>query len=82
VALLRPVVRKAVPGSDLLVAKQGIAYFMCRLGVMRNGDSDGTAEAEACLREALALCEDTDNVLLKQMALRDLANMSGRLTSR
>jgi len=49
---------------------------------MRNGDSDGTAEAEACLREALALCEDTDNVLLKQMALRDLANMSGRLTSR
>ena len=29
VALLRPVVRKATPGSDLLQAKQGLAAFPC-----------------------------------------------------
>jgi len=45
---------------------------------MRNAGSHETAEAEACLREALALCEDTDDVALKQDILRHLANMSGR----
>jgi len=79
VAMLRLVVRKAAPGSDLMVGKQGLASFLCRLGVaMQNAGSDGTAEAEACLREALALCEDTDNVALKQRVLSHLANMSGR----
>jgi len=78
VALLRLVVRKAAPGPDLLVTKQALASFLCILGVMRNAGSDGTAEAEACLREALALCEDTDAVLLKQRVLRHIANMSGR----
>jgi len=45
---------------------------------MRDAGPDATtAESEACLREALALCEDTDEVLLKQTVLRHLANMSG-----
>jgi len=78
VAILRPVVRKAAPGFELMVSKQGLASFLCEVGVMRNAGSDGTAEAGACLREALALCEDTDDVLLKQSVLRHLANMSGR----
>jgi len=78
VALLRLEVRRAAPGSDLLGAKHGLVSVLCNLAVMQNTGSDGTAEAEACLREALALCEDADAVLLKQMVLRDLANMSGR----
>jgi len=45
---------------------------------MRNAGSGGTAEAEACLREALALCKDTDSLALKQRVLSHLANMSGR----
>ena len=81
VALLRLAVRKTAPGSDLLVAKQILASVLrnlARMGAMRNAGSNETAEAEACLREALALCEDTDAVLLTQHILRDLANMSGR----
>jgi len=79
VALQRLAVRKAAPGSDLLLsAKQQLASLLDNLAVMRNAGSDGTAEAEACLREALALCEDTDNVLLKERVLCHLANMSGR----
>ena len=78
VALLRTVVRRAAPGSDLLVAKHGLASFLCELGAVRNAGSDGTAEAEAGLREALALCEDADFVSLKQDVVRRLANMSGR----
>jgi len=60
VALLRPVVRKATPGADLLGAKEALASVLCHLGVMRNTGSVGTAEAEAGLREAFALCEDTE----------------------
>ena len=40
--------------------------------------SDGMAEAEAYLREALELSEETDDVGLKQGVLLNLANMSGR----
>jgi len=76
VALLWPVVHKAAPG--FLIVKQSLASVLCNLAVMRNAGSDGMAEAEACLREALALLEDTDNVLLKQRVLRDLATMYGR----
>jgi len=77
VALLRLAVRKAAPGFDLLVAKQALASVLCYLADMRNAGSDGTAETEACLREALALCEDTDDVALNQRVLSQLANMSG-----
>jgi len=87
--LLRQGVLKAAPGSYALVlAQRTLATSLCRMGsvldspiVGDSGDapgSDGMAEAEACLREALKLCEDTDNVLLKQTVLRRLANMSGR----
>jgi len=78
VTLLRLAVRTTAPGSDLLVSKQALAVFLGNLGVLRKSGSDGAAEAEACLREALALCEDLDAVLLKQWVLRHLANMSGR----
>jgi len=78
VALLRQRMQKAAPGSDLMEAKEGLAAFLCTLGVMWNFGSDRTAEAEACLREALALCKDTDNVVPKQTVLRHLVNMSGR----
>jgi len=88
VALLRLAVRKAAPGSDTLNSKQVLAALLCpvggllnRSGVEGSGNapgSDGTADAEACLREALEICEDTDAVALKQLALRHLANMSGR----
>ena len=88
VALLRLTVRKAAPGSFTLNAKQALAALLCNVGALLNwallncsGEapgSDRTAEAEACLREALAICENTDAVLLKQGVLRHLANMSGR----
>jgi len=39
--------------------------------------SDGMAEAEACLREALVLCEETDDARMQQLVLRSMANMSG-----
>ena len=38
----------------------------------------GPGEADACLREALELSEETDEVRLKQTVLRQLSNMSGR----
>jgi len=78
VALLRLAVRKTAFGFDLRGAKPGLASFLCELGVRRNAGSDGTAEAESCLCEALALCEDGDRVALKQRVLSHLANMSGR----
>jgi len=76
-ALLRQSVQRAASGSDARRAIQVLPALLCKLAGVRNAGSDGTAEAEACLREALALCEDTDNMLLKQTVLRDLANMSG-----
>jgi len=87
-ALARRAVQKATPGSDALHAKRGLANLLSQLAGLLNrpgvGDrgnapgSDGMAEAEACLREALELCEDMDCVMLKQMVLSKLANMSGR----
>jgi len=78
VGLLRLGPRKTAPGSHGLVSRYGLASYLCELGVMRKSGSDGTTEAEACLREALALCADTNAVLLKQNVLRHLANMSGQ----
>jgi len=80
VALLRLAMRKTAPGSDFLIAKGTLASVLCNLAAMRDvtAEAVGTAEAEACLREALALCEDADAARLKQMVLRHLANMSGR----
>ena len=39
-------------------------------------DSEIRAEAVACLRESLALCEHTNNVRLKQKVLMNLINMA------
>jgi len=91
-ALLRQDVRGAAPGSFALVfARWTLATLLSDLGAVLNRlgvgdsgnapDSDGMAEAEACLREVLELFDDTDNVntvMLKQRVLCSLANMSGR----
>jgi len=46
---------------------------------MKLSDPAEVAEAEACLREALALAEETDDVQLKQLVLAELANLSGQV---
>jgi len=87
-ALLRQVLQRAAPGYDALQAKLTLANLLCNLGMVLNssgardsGDapgSDGMAEAEVYLREALEISEETDNVFLKQHVLLNFANMSGR----
>jgi len=77
VALMRQRVRRAAPGLDVLKAKGALAGTLCNLGVVL-AESDGMAEAETCLREALELGEETNDVGLKQNVLRNLSNMSGR----
>jgi len=77
VALTRQRVRRAAPGLDVLKAKGALAVTLYNLGVML-AESDGMAEAETCLGEALELGEETDDVELKQSILINLSNMSGR----
>jgi len=87
-ALLRQAVQRAEPGVVALRAKQALATWLCNMGGVLNtpgmGDignapgADRIVEAEACLREALELCDNTDTVMLNQMVLSQLANMSGR----
>jgi len=73
VALLRREVQTAAPSDHA----RSLAIFLCNLGV-RLSSSDEMAEAAACMREAVELGEETDDMELKQMVLRNLANMSGR----
>ena len=78
VALKREVVRAAEPGCDA-EPKSMLAGWLCNLGALLKDGSGGMLnEAEACLREALELCEETDDVRLKQCVLTNLANMSGQ----
>jgi len=77
VALMRQRVRRAAPGLDVLRAKGALAGMLCNLGAGLSG-SNGMAEAAACMREALELGEETDDVGLKQIVLTNLSNMSGR----
>jgi len=77
VVLMRQGVRRAEPGLDVLGAKRALAVTLCNLWVVL-AESDGMAEVETCLREALELGEETDNVELKQNVLRNLSNLSGR----
>ena len=77
VVLMRQGVWRAEPGLDVLGAKRALAVTLCNLGV-RLAESDGMAEAETCMREALELGEETDDVELKQSVLINLSNMSGR----
>jgi len=74
VALMRQMVRRAAPGLDVLQAKASLAVALCHL----LPESVGMAEAAACMREALELGEETDDVALKQSVLINLSNMSGR----
>jgi len=87
-ALLRQVLQRAAPGCDALDAKLSLANLLCNLGMVLNSSgardggyapaSVGMAEAEAYLREALELSEETDDMGRKQRLLLTLANMSGR----
>jgi len=77
VALMRQILRRAAPGLDNLQAKRALAGWLCNLGVGL-AESDGMAEAATCMREALELGEETDDVALKQVVLINLTNMSGR----
>jgi len=80
VALLRQAVRETTSGSrGVLNATSSLAHWLTKLGDMIfESGSDGLAEAEACMREALKLGEEMDDVHLHQSALRTLINMSGQ----
>ena len=82
VALCRYALRTATTGHLALGAKRFLATWLCNLGCLLWADhtigrlgSNRMAEAESCLREALELSEETDDVGLKQNVLTNLANM-------
>jgi len=77
VALLRREMQAVASSDHAQYAERSLAVCLCNLGV-RLSSSDEMAEAAACMREALELSEETDDVGLKQMVLINLANMSGR----
>ena len=78
VALLRQVLRTGVGGPAAISIQQGLANRLVTLGVARSGyGSEGMAEAELCLREALALCESIGFVNLNVKTLRCLINVCG-----
>jgi len=81
VGLRRQALRTAVPGQNTLTAQQlecMLADQLSTLGSVVMDGSDGTAEAETCLREALALGENLGVVQLKVKTLRHLINLCGR----
>ena len=78
VALRRQVLRAVVPGHETRNAQQDLAHQLSSLGVvLQQHGFDGMAETEACLREALALCESSGDVWLIEKTLRYLVNMCG-----
>jgi len=77
VAMRRRELQTAAPGDHAKEAKWSLATLLCNLGVGLSG-SDGMVETAACMREALELGEETDDVGLKQNILINLSNMSGR----
>ena len=77
--LLRQVVRTAEPGIDTLNAQRLLADELSTRGRMLKGHgSEGMVEAEACLREVLALGEGLGDVLLTGKTLRCLINLCGQ----
>jgi len=78
VALMRQVLRTAGPGVDTLNAQGLLAEQLAALGgvAFRHG-SGGMAEAEASLREALALSESSGDVCQTVSTLRPLINFGG-----
>jgi len=88
VALLRQWALIAPP-DRARESKRILAYWLRSLGnrlnrLWLNGvtpkgpGSNGTAEGEALLREALKLSEETNDVMLKQGVLTNLLNLSGQ----
>jgi len=78
VALLQQAVRMAAPGKATSNAERGLANELSNMAdVLREHGADGMVEAEACLREALALGEGTGNVCLTLKTLQRLINLCG-----
>ena len=77
VALSRQMVRTAAP-SEVRAAQGMLAQQLSDLSV-RLGTEAGD-DAEACLRESLALCEGTGDVQLTTATLRQLVNLCNRVT--
>jgi len=77
VVLLRRAVRMAASNDGAREEKRTLAACLCNLGAVQPF-SDGVAEAAVCLRQALELSEDMDDVGLTQVVMINLANMSGR----
>jgi len=80
VALWRRVVKWWTPlGTEtLLIAQCELADELSALAaVLEAHGSAGRTEAEACLREALALCEDQEEVGMIVKTLRNLINFGG-----
>ena len=79
VEMWRQVVRTAPPGHHALTAQGMLAYRLSVLGnfLQQTPGSDSIAQSEACLREALALSENLEDVQLKLNTLRYLINLCG-----
>jgi len=78
VGLRRQVLRTAAPGQDTLSAQRMLADQLCIMGAVGSHHlSPELAEADACLREALALGENLGHVWLTVKTLRCLINLFG-----
>jgi len=78
VALWRQELRTVAPGQNTLSAQRMLANALTTLGAAGyNHLSEEVAEAEACLREALALGENLGHVKVKMKTLRCLINLGG-----
>ena len=79
VALLRRAVQAAGPGDAALHPKATLAKWQHNLGayLVNTPGSDGMAQAEACLRQALELSSATNQIAMKQRYLIRLINMGG-----
>jgi len=76
VVLWRQVLRTATPGHSTKDAQQMLADQLSSLGfLLKAGGFQETAEAEACLREALALSEGLEDVWLTGKILRYLVSL-------
>jgi len=78
VALLRQAVRTAAPGHQTVNAQRVLVDELSSLGgILKARGSEGVAEAEAYLREALAICDNVGVVQLTVNTLRYLINLCG-----
>ena len=78
VTLWRLALRTWPPGDFRVQAQLGLANELDELGCMVKLDGfTGMVEAEACIREALALCEGTGDVWVPVKTVRCLINLCG-----